>query len=54
MTSPVRNSMKQTATVERTAAGTLNPLGQPTPGHLHADVRVQGLGGYAGRGDRRR
>ena len=32
MTSPVRNSMKQTASVVRTAAGTLNPLGQPTPG----------------------
>ena len=32
MTAPVRNSMRQTATVERTAAGALNPLGQPTPG----------------------
>ena len=30
--SPVRNSMRQTATVERTAAGPLNPSGQPTPG----------------------
>ena len=32
MTSPVRNSMKQTATVVRTGEGTLNPLNQPTPG----------------------
>ena len=32
MTSPVRNSMKQTATVGRTSLGPLNPLGQPTPG----------------------
>ena len=32
MTSPVRNSMRQTATIERTSAGPLNPLGQPTPG----------------------
>ena len=32
MTSPVRNSMKQTATVVRTGVGTENPLGQPTPG----------------------
>ena len=32
MTSPVRNSMTQTATVVRTGAGALNPLGQPTPG----------------------
>ena len=32
MTSPLRNSMKQTMTVERTAAGAVNPLGQPTPG----------------------
>ena len=29
---PVRNSMRQTATVERTATGALNPLGQPTAG----------------------
>ena len=32
MTSPIRNSMKQTATVVRTGAGALNPLNQPTPG----------------------
>ena len=32
MTSPVRNSMRQTATVVRTTLGPLNPLGQPTPG----------------------
>ena len=30
--SPVRNSMRQTASIERTAPGTLNPLGNPTPG----------------------
>ena len=29
---PVRNSMRQTATVRRTLPGTLNPAGQPTPG----------------------
>ena len=29
---PVRNGMRQTVTVERTAAGALNPLGQPTAG----------------------
>ena len=35
---PIRNSMKQTATVERTAAGALNPLGQPTPGAVSSSV----------------
>ena len=30
--SPVRNSMTQTATVRRTLPGPLNPTGQPTPG----------------------
>ena len=30
--SPVRNSMRQTASIARTAPGTLNPLGNPTPG----------------------
>ena len=29
---PVRNGMLQTASVVRTAPGTLNPLGNPTPG----------------------
>ena len=29
---PVRNSMRQTASIARTASGTLNPLGNPTPG----------------------
>ena len=29
---PVRNSMRQTATVRRTTQGALNPLNQPTPG----------------------
>ena len=32
MTSPVRNSMTQTATIVRTSPGPLDPLGQPTPG----------------------
>ena len=36
--SPVRNSMRQTATVERTLAGPLNPLGQPTPGAVSSST----------------
>ena len=32
--SPVRNSMRQTATIRRTLPGPLNVLGQPTPGEV--------------------
>ena len=35
---PVRNSMRQTATVRRTTPGPLNILGQPTPGSISSHV----------------